>query len=92
MTRAVIVLFCGWYLLLPPITGKSTFPLVDTDAPFARWVQVGSYDSATECASEQTKRGLKVTEPNYHEMLRGDAAEAINALCIASDDPRLKRH
>jgi hypothetical protein len=90
MRRAVVVLLCGWYLLLPPTTGKPVFPLVDTDAPLIRWTQIGSFDSAKDCSNEQGEHGLELTKPNYHESFKGQAAQYIQSLCIASDDPRLK--
>jgi hypothetical protein len=33
---AVELALAGWYLMMPPTTGKSVFPLDDTDAPLSR--------------------------------------------------------
>ena len=71
----------GWYLMLPP-AGQAS--LCDPDAPISRWKIVRSFDRADDCKDVYV-RGVKTYEGQKD---RSECAKA--ALCIASDDPRLK--
>jgi hypothetical protein len=52
-------------------------------APLARWVQWQAFDTAEACEREVRER-MKISPPGlYH-------ARDIAALCIASDDRRLR--
>lgn len=80
---AALALF-GWYLMLPP---------PDTTAPFANWKIEGSFDSAAQCKAALDS--LIAQEAQYPPDPNPDN-EAVwrkalqDALCIATDDPRLK--
>ena len=69
----------GWYLLLPPPDLAAAHR---TDAPLSQWVQIGNYNSVKECNENRValKRETK------------DGRWAVKqAVCVAADDPRLKK-
>jgi hypothetical protein len=83
-TRHVAALaLMGWYLILPPITrswwvGPERY---DSAAQLSRWTIEQSFDKAGVC--ESARRAAQQQSP--------DAANRMgNALCVASDDSRLK--
>jgi hypothetical protein len=51
--------------------------IVHPEAPLAQWTQTGAFDTASACEAERLK--LIKSKPG-----------ADSALCIASDEPRLK--
>ena len=84
----------GWYLMLPPpMKGSEKGSEVpDNFRPVRDWWQNGAYDSAREC------QNAKVELVDRLDRLSGYAQRPVNfmqaqyilAVCIASDDPRLK--
>ena len=62
-----------WLLLVAPFTRE--FPHGDLEAPFSKWSQVRSFDSAAACD------GILEQAEDYLQR---------PVQCIASDDPRLK--
>jgi hypothetical protein len=63
----------------------------------SHWQIVGSYDTAAECKAEiatlrpsSIPNGLTSTEQKQYEQLQ--PLQIGNALCIATDDPRLKEN
>jgi hypothetical protein len=75
----------GWYLFVPPQTrfwwiGAQRY---DDTAPLSRWTIDQSFDKAAGC--EAARRAT--------QDLAGDAAIRMDhAVCIASDDPRLRSY
>ena len=73
----------GWYLFVPPHTrtwwiGEERY---DDAAPLGRWTIEGSYDKASVCEAARLAT----------QQQAGDAAIRMgHAVCVASDDPRLK--
>jgi hypothetical protein len=95
----------GWYLMMPPQhmpadLAEASHPprlshLIDRDAPVPKWEIVQSYDSAAEC--ERGRSGwLKFAKADKKNrgrtdyIGRGTDEAYMAALCIATDDPRLK--
>jgi hypothetical protein len=75
----------SWYLILPPwvwTPDQMAKPLgeriasPDLTASYSEWTIEHIFDSAKEC---------EATKQEWHEYRGGE-----NALCIATDDPRLK--
>jgi hypothetical protein len=84
----------GWYLLLPPVSDG----LVQSDAALGHWSIDSSYDSAKECAIAKSRGRAHIEErlPGEKPGEISDEDLAIPrqvwdcALCIGTDDPRLK--
>ncbi len=86
----------GWYLMLPPLDGRGA---VMPKAPLPGWLQVDSFDSATECKASQVRKGNEAEEMQRRFEKQKDLpkskffaetwAQYQLGLCIASDDPRL---
>jgi hypothetical protein len=100
LRHAAAFALVGWYLLEPPHVGEDGSP--DKGVPLAQWEQMGSYTSAEECNADResfTKRdqqeynlSLRSKPPQFS--LPTDAARAPKssaAVCIATEDPRLKK-
>ena len=96
LRHAATLALVGWYLMVPPWSGPSSF---DEKASLQAWEQIEAYDSANDCAHyrEKTieavfklgKAGLRLPSDV------GKDAAAVNqrilvSRCIATDDPRLK--
>jgi hypothetical protein len=81
---ALALAILGWYLMIPPRTGRDqqTF---DDRAPIASWFVFSAHDAAHEC------EGAKFLNREGHKQ-SGDPMKAAldSAQCIATDDPRLK--
>ena len=103
LRHATALALVGWYLMMPPHVGGDGKP--DKGVPLAQWDQMGSYDSAAECSGayiwflkqRQKESALSLRSNPPPLTLQADAArqqlgEASAAVCIASDDPRLKEH
>ncbi len=84
--HAAALALVGWYLMIPPVG--------DTSTPLARWVHVGSYDTATECETTRLKLAndtLKGT-PAPNGLTRTQTIDlATDSQCIETDDPRLAK-
>lgn len=78
-----VIAFFGWYLLVPPQTrtwwiGAQRY---DDTAPLNRWTIAGSFDKAEAC--EAARRAP--------QQQGGDTYSGMShAVCVATDDPRLK--
>jgi len=86
---AALALF-GWYLITPPWTYRSedrSKPVAqrrytaNPDAPYSQWSIEQSFDSADKC-EEGRKEG--------QTWANNQLSNWLYAICIASDDPRLK--
>jgi hypothetical protein len=102
LRHAAALALVGWYLMMPPINPSTDNERLD--APVSEWVIDSSYDSAQECqqAIHTLQRSLMPPRGASAESVRSQAAKAgqharatdyeraIAAICIATDDPRLK--
>lgn len=87
---AAALALVGWYLMLPPIQNDS-WP--NTDAPLSQWSIGGSFDTAKECQDEKVdnaERTEKTISAPPATLSLAAARQALVAVCIATDDPRLK--
>ena len=91
--HAAALALVAWYLLCPPMRfdhpeNPFDLPRIFLNATLAEWDIQGSYDSAQECESGKVEfqaQGRSWTIPDLA------AAQRLNmAVCIATDDPRLK--
>jgi hypothetical protein len=91
----------GWYLMVPPPVIDQS--IADTNAPLAWWELFRSFDTAPDCESVRQAYQAGVHTPSVASELKKRAAQqgkvwnqrlaiarAKAALCVASDDPRLK--
>jgi hypothetical protein len=84
--HAAALALVGWYLMVPP---RNPHPFIkgdytDTAAPLSKWAHLASSDSAKECEARKSDYLKTVAQvPSL-------AQAALEAECIASDDPRLK--
>ena len=88
---------CGWYLMFPPNgVGYLNFR---TDAPLSQWNQIWSGDTAKECQAQGEKivvsNKMVEASPNLshdaRKLATNTVVQSMDALCIASDDPRLEK-
>jgi hypothetical protein len=81
--RAAMLMLAGWYLMLPPVGHDGS------EAVLSGWGILHSYDTAPECEASREKReeesGLRLPPLPSGFQPRRDLA-----ICVASDDPRLK--
>ena len=79
----------GWYLLIPPLAATDGLS-IDTTAPLSAWNNMKpGFATKQEC--EDTKAKMIALHPHPSsppEQLRHEGAKA--ALCVPSNDPRLK--
>jgi hypothetical protein len=97
---AAALALVGWYLLLPPDLPSN--PQFDwrSKAPLNHWSIYHSYDTATACeAGEQSESNYilaeeqsfaKSSDAALAKAAHQDLVEMKAAVCIASDDPRLR--
>jgi hypothetical protein len=88
-------LLAGWYLLVPGSVN-------DVDGQLSKWMQFGAYDTAARCEREREaefERARKDYERAAASKTMSDLARRgfwnevdirARAVCIATDDPRLK--
>jgi len=91
--HAAALALVGWYLMVPPIVGDHA----DKSAPLSRWEMTpGSYDAAVDCRKglrdsvRDAARDLK--DPRIDRTKRNNALQFLDAVCVATDDPRLKEN
>jgi len=83
--HAAAIALVGWYLSVPPQTrtwwiGEERY---DDAAPLSKWTIERSFDKAQACEAARLAT----------EQQAGDAALRMShAVCVASDDPRLKQN
>ena len=95
--HAAALALVGWYLMLPPINSWPGTPWIDRNAPLSKWTMQAAFNSAHDC---ETARGKHETDFAFavnsemakrHETDPNPSSQIDDgALCIASDDPRLK--
>ena len=89
LRHAATLALMGWYLMVPPLSGKNVF----YDKPLSDWQPVENYSTRTEC--EEGKRDtVQQMTALLAEAWKMPPTPKIKALqagkCIATHDPRLK--
>lgn len=79
--HAAALALCGWYLMTPPMDAGHH---IDTNAPLSRWQILSSFDNANDCAI--VTQDLR-DDKNAASWKR---RRSMLAVCISTDDPRLK--
>jgi hypothetical protein len=77
----------AFYLMMPPQHFAGRFVDADLEAPLPEWNQLSAYDTAAECEAEYKR----IVE--YYAR-RGDHLQelrSVMAVCVAGNDPRLKK-
>ena len=85
LRHAAALALVGWYLMIPPKSGKDASGPYDPKAELNKWFVFGAYDFAHEC------EGAKFLDREAHKSKSDPMNPALeSAQCIATDDPRLK--
>lgn len=79
----------GWYLMVPPLHSAG----VETRRPLRDWEIAESFDAAASC--EQARAEMALIAANSAGKTRAQTTiserkQYLAAICIATDDPRLK--
>src|ERR1700677_2784680 len=98
LSHVLALLSVGWYLMVPPRPTGGMLDF-DLDAPLSHWDIEGSYDTAGQCEGARHAWIKKASRTATPEELAPDRIAATsakvlmadNSLCIATDDPRLKK-
>jgi len=101
LRHAAALTLVGWYLMMPPILAIGDTNDVEhgewwtqTDAPVFKWQISSSFDSASDCEDLKSKLikrgGSEIGHAKANSYNRAFAVASTQALCIATDDPRLK--
>jgi hypothetical protein len=98
LRHASALVLVGWYLMLPPVNPNNLS--VDSDAPIAQWEIGNSFDSASQCdalrlqvraASNSRARYDDAKSQQHPPLSYSEWQKRLKAaVCIATDDPRLK--
>jgi len=96
--HAAALALVGWYLMIPPLAQHTLKS--QTDLPISQWEQRQAFDSAQECETSKAAlirtyedNATKNERTNDDRMKNLDERlieHAVDGLCIATDDPRLK--
>lgn len=79
----------GWYLMLPPIQEDQP----NTDAPLSEWTISASFDTAKECQQDKGENWESILKLSPSVPTKDSIAanrQAMEAVCVATDDPRFK--
>jgi hypothetical protein len=94
--HAAALVLVGWYLMVPPTSYEDREPRVLSDAPLSAWKVLGTYDSVAECQRARmagTQKAKTVTQlhPGWSGSYQAAFVKSwLEALCMPTDDPRLK--
>ena len=99
--HAAALALVGWYLITPPDCNRPTDRLnCQSHFSLGSWQIVDVFDTAADCKAAQEQKSERASDEwnGYHgktdtkafAKIARDVSEADHALCIASDDPRLK--
>ncbi len=103
--HAAALSLVGWYLLVPPVIGprKSGSHLLtfsEAVVPLSQWTIIKTFDSADECEKDKahywdTSCIEASPVPKDADMVQGTDEQVVcwaghRALCLSTDDPRLK--
>jgi hypothetical protein len=88
----VSIALVGWYLSVPPPKASGG---ADLGAPLGRWQIATSFDSAADCESALRKYQAMLPQQLHDNAKNKQFVEWATqstpaALCVATDDPRLK--
>ena len=90
--HAAVLAAVGWYLMVPQVHGNLIGPLGEGNngpSDFSQWNNEGSYDTAAEC--EDAHHRIASLDPKSVHLDTQTLADLQRfALCISTDDPRLK--
>jgi hypothetical protein len=96
----MLLTLLGWYLMLPPAAPQQNgLPWPDGKAPVSQWTIAKSFDKAKACEAQldndrkrlqRTYRKIKHQYADSEFWSRFYVTAAGEAICIATDDPRLK--
>jgi len=84
--HAAALVLVGWVLMLPPFIENHRPPEVNLNAPLAKWSIDGSFHTAQDCESAKLANEAYDRKQKYIPSLPRDE----EAICISTDDPRLK--
>jgi hypothetical protein len=86
--HAAALVLVGWYLFLPPTSPDHS---VDTKAPLSLWFKANHrFSSLSECKKVKQQLVDLHIKPYSSEHEREKAEGEMAAICVSSDDPRLK--
>jgi len=74
----------GWYLMTAQVKNIGPFIQVEKKAPISEWNRQEQFDTKEQC---ETARAEYLAYPPAP--LR-EVKDSLDALCVSSDDPRLK--
>ena len=94
----------GWYLMVPPFLKDQSGALTQSDAsaPLKKWEVLESFNSAAACEEEKARKpsqeskaikqiGQGAGAPLPVNVANAHVLRFHEALCIPSDDPRLRK-
>ena len=86
--HAAALVLVGWYLFLPRLSPDHS---VDTKAPLSLWFKANrKFSSLSECKKVKQQLVDLHVKPYSSEHEREKAQGEMAAICISSDDPRLR--
>jgi hypothetical protein len=92
LRHAAALALVGWYLMIPPaVVEHGNHRIYTKAAPLSRWSLFQSFDTAKDCQKAATalRQGVvSALSANPKQPL--DNLRPMYAICIATDDPRLK--
>jgi hypothetical protein len=86
--HAAALALVGWYLMMPPPPDRPNGP-VDISASLSRWEIIDSFDGAEECSKYRFIIQGFMADPTTGKK-RDPTPRGAAAVCISTDDPRLK--
>ncbi len=88
LRHAAALALVGWYLMVPPATPD--WRDADPKAPLSEWLTDGSYDNVNDCNEAIVRLYEQAPIPKPETMSYGLWVQNRQAVCVATDDPRLK--
>ncbi len=93
LSHGFALLALGWYLMVPPSIHKGS-ESTTTLEPLSQWENLHSFDTAAACEAglDEVTKGVRedaAKNPNPKTLMKLNWIS--DAVCIASDDPRLKK-
>jgi hypothetical protein len=90
--RLAAAVLSATYLLVPPPKLADDHFKINFSAPLSKWDQLRLFDSDAEC--EAALESYRKKPPGGLPAMLGSRADALSAMhvamCISTDDPRLK--
>jgi|HubBroStandDraft_5_1064220.scaffolds.fasta_scaffold275618_2 hypothetical protein len=91
LCRTAGLALAGWYLLYPPWSANKN--AIDPKLPLARWYEVGTFDSLSDCETQKAKVLEDLDRHTHNPDMNKVVAQLKlrpQARCVAADDPQLK--